>query len=67
MNMAQEGLKMKQCARSLVWLRKATEKDSACELDAKWRKTDPGGTGTVGYGRHPAGTGTVRYGPRRTV
>ena len=53
--MAQERLKMKQVARSLVWPRKATEKDSACELDAKWRKTDP------------AGTGTVRYGPRRTV
>ena len=36
-------------------MRKATEKNSACELDAKWRKTNP------------AGTGTVRDGPRRTL
>ena len=53
--MAQERLKMKQVARSLVWSRKATEKDSACELDAKWCKTNP------------AGICTVKYGPRRTV
>ena len=53
--MAQQTVKMKQVARSLVWLRKKTEKDPACEPDAKWRKTDP------------AGTGTVRDGPRRTL
>ena len=52
--MDQERPKMKQVARSLVWLREATEKDSACELDANWRKTNPAGTGAVRSGANEA-------------